>query len=81
VEVPPEVVAQSLGAYFRGWIARIRAGESGVLPVLVGLLAITLYFDVRSPVFLSAGNLVNLFQQSAIFMVLAMAEAYALVLG
>jgi len=47
----------------------------------VGLLAITLYFDVRSPVFLSAGKLVNLFQQSAIFMVLAMAEAYALVLG
>jgi D-xylose transport system permease protein len=32
-------------------------------------------------VFLSAGNLVNLFQQSAVFMVLAMAVGFALVLG
>ena len=32
-------------------------------------------------VFLSAGNLVNLFQQSAVFMVLAMAESFALLLG
>jgi D-xylose transport system permease protein len=32
-------------------------------------------------VFLSAGNLVNLFQQSAVFMVLAMAETFALLLG
>jgi len=32
-------------------------------------------------VYLSPGNLVNLFQQSAVIMVLAMAEAFALVLG
>jgi D-xylose transport system permease protein len=31
--------------------------------------------------FLSPGNLVNLFQQSAVFMVLAMAEGFALLLG
>ena len=80
-ELPPGVVAQSLADYFRAWLTRIRAGDSGVLPVLVGLLAISIYFEARSPVFLSPGNLVNLFQQSAIFMVLAMAEAFALVLG
>ena len=81
VDVPPEVIAQSLGDYLRAWAARIRAGESGVLPVLIGLLALSIYFEARSGVFLSPGNLVNLFQQSAIFMVLAMAEAFALVLG
>lgn len=80
-ELPPEVVAQSLGEYLRAWVTRIRAGESGVLPVVVGLVAIAIYFEARSPLFLSAGNLVNLFQQSAIFMVLAMAVTYALVLG
>ena len=81
--VPPEIVAQSLGDYFRAWMARIRAGESGVLPVIVGLLAIMIVFEAISPghVFLSAVNLVNLFQQSAVFMVLAMAEGFALVLG
>jgi D-xylose transport system permease protein len=80
-DVPPEIVAQSLADYFRAWMARIRAGESGVLPVIVALMVIAVYFEVRSPVFLSPVNLVNLFQQSAIFMVLAMAEGFALVLG
>ena len=83
VDVPPEIVAQSLGEYVRGSAARIRSGESGVLPVIVGLAAIMVVFQAISPghVFLSAGNLVNLFQQSAVFMVLAMAEGFALLLG
>ena len=80
-EVPPEIVAQSLGEYVRGWTARIRAGESGVLPVVVAMIAIAIVFEALQPKFLSPGNLVNLFQQSAVFMVLAMAEAFALVLG
>ncbi len=82
-ELPPEVVAQSLGEYVRGYVARIRAGESGVLPVVIAMAAIVLVFQVISPnhVYLSPGNLVNLFQQSDVIMVLAMAEAFALVLG
>jgi D-xylose transport system permease protein len=83
VELPPEVVAQSLGQYVRASAARIAAGESGVLPVIVAMAAIMIVFTAISPnhVFLSAVNLVNLFQQSAVFMVLAMAEGFALVLG
>lgn len=82
-EVPPEVVAQSLGDYVRGYTARIRAGESGVLPVIVAMVAIVIVFWTISPnhVFLSPVNLVNLFQQSAVIMVLAMAEGFALLLG
>ena len=80
-ELPPEIVAQSLRDYFRAWGARIRSGESGVLPVIVALVAIATYFDIRSSFFLSPTNLVNLFQQSAVFMVLAMAMSFALVLG
>ncbi len=82
-ELPPELVAQTFGQYARGYAARIRNGQSGVLPVVVGLVAIMVVFEVISPnhVFLSAGNLVNLFQQSAVFMVLAMAETFALLLG
>src|SRR5438105_12077907 len=83
VDVPPELVAQSLGEYLRAWVARLRGGESGVLPVIAGLILIVVVFQAISPhhVFLSAGNLVNLFQQSAVFMVLAMAEAFVLLLG
>src|SRR5205823_12460761 len=80
--VPPEIVAQSWGEWFRAWLARLRAGQSGVLPVLLGLVLISIVFTAISPnnLFLSAGNLVNLFQQSAVSMVLAMAEIFALLL-
>jgi D-xylose transport system permease protein len=83
VEVPPALVAQSLGEYITASVARVRSGESGVLPVIIGLVIISLVFQVISPghLFLSPGNLVNLFQQSAVFMVLAMAEGFALLLG
>ena len=82
-EVPPALVAQSLGEYVRAWVARTRGGEIGVLPVVVGLAAIMVVFEIISPnhVFLHADNLVNLFEQSAVFMVLAMAETFALILG
>ena len=82
-EVPPEIIAQTLGEYLRAWGVRIRAGESGVLPVIVAMVVIMAVFEIISPnhVFLSPTNLVNLFQQSAMFMVLAMAEAFVLVLG
>src|SRR6202040_3113139 len=82
-EVPAELVAQNFGEYARAYVARVRNGQSGVLPVIVGLVAVMVVFEVISPnhVFLSAGNLVNLFEQSAVFIVLAMAETFALLLG
>jgi D-xylose transport system permease protein len=83
VEVPPALVAQSLADYLRAWGTRIRNGDSGILPVLLGLVIIAVVFQAISPqhVFLHADNLVNLFQQSAVFMVLGMAEIFVLLLG
>ncbi len=34
VDVPPELLAQSLGQYLRAWWLRVRSGDSGVLPVV-----------------------------------------------
>ncbi|MEV4701857.1 ABC transporter permease subunit [Actinoplanes sp. NPDC049316] len=81
--VPPVVTAQTLRQYIHAQVVRLRSGESGVLPVVLGLLAIVIVFQAVSPghVFLSAGNVVNLFLQSAVFMVLAMAEIFTLLLG
>jgi ABC-type xylose transport system, permease component len=81
--IPPEIMAQSLGQYFRAWVTRARSGDAGVLPVIVALVAVTVVFTIVSPhnVFLSAGNLVNLFDQSAVFIVLAMGEGFVLLLG
>jgi D-xylose transport system permease protein len=81
--VPPEVMAQTLREYVHAQLLRLRGGESGVLPVVLALVIIVVVFQIISPhhVFLTAGNIVNLFQQSAIFMVLGMAEIFVLLLG
>ena len=49
----------------------------------VALVAVTVVFTIVSPghVFLSPANLVNLFDQSAVFIVLAMGEGFVLLLG
>jgi D-xylose transport system permease protein len=81
--VPVGILAQTLPEYLRGQLLRIKSGDSGLLPVFLALIIIVVVFQVISPshVFLTAGNIVNLFQQSAVFMVLAMAETFALLLG
>ena len=80
-EIPPELIAQSLGQYFRAWRQRIRGGDSGVLPVVLAIVVVAIAFQVANSKFLSSQNLVNLFEQSSIYMVLAMAEIFALLLG
>jgi D-xylose transport system permease protein len=80
-DIPPELVAQSLGQYFRASWARVRGGNSGVLPVILGLVVVAIGFQIANSKFLSAQNLVNLFEQSTIYMLLAIAEIFALLLG
>jgi D-xylose transport system permease protein len=80
-EVPPELVAQSLGQYLRAWWVRVRGGDSGILPVVLAIVVVAISFQIANPKFLSPLNLVNLFEQSTIYMVLAMAEIFALLLG
>jgi len=80
-EVPPELLAQSLGQYLRAWWLRVRSGNSGVLPVVLAIVVVAVSFQVANSNFLSSLNLVNLFEQSTVYMVLAMAEIFALLLG
>src|SRR2546423_15672411 len=75
--VAPELVADSLGEYLRAWVARIRAGESGVLPVIGGLLLISILFQKLNSPFLTAGNLVNPLLQGSVYMTPAMGEGFA----
>jgi D-xylose transport system permease protein len=77
----PELIAGSVGEYARILLKRIRSGESGALPVVIGLVAIVLFFQVKSSLFLSAGNLVNLMTQAAFIITLGMAEVFVLLLG
>ena len=76
-----DLLANSMGEYLRIVWRRIRSGESGALPVIVGLIVIVIFFQVKNSLFLSAGNLVNLMAQSAFIITLGMAEIFVLLLG
>jgi D-xylose transport system permease protein len=77
----PEVLAHSLGEYTRIWLRRVRNGESGALPVIVGLIAIGAYFQFSEHAFLSAGNIANLMTQAGFIITFCMAQTFPLLLG
>jgi D-xylose transport system permease protein len=76
-----DLLANSFGDYVRIVGRRIRSGESGALPVIVGLVVIVIIFQVKSSAFLTPANLVNLMAQSAFIITLGMAEIFVLLLG
>jgi len=64
-----------------GQVKRLWQSDTGLGPILIGLLALIVYFAIRSSVFLSAGNITNLFVQGTIFILLGMAEIWLLLMG
>jgi D-xylose transport system permease protein len=77
----PEVLADSLGDYFAAWGRRIKNGESGAVPILVGLVLIVIFFQIEQSSFLTAGNIVNLLIQAAVFVLFGAAEIFVLILS
>ncbi len=77
----PELATGSLRGYFRAWLVRLRSGESGVLPVVGGLIVIVIVFQLKSPVFLSPNNIINLMVQASVFVLFGVAEVFVLLLG
>jgi D-xylose transport system permease protein len=71
----------SLGAYAGRYIARVRGGEMGALPALIGLVGLVIFFSAVRPRFLTALNFANLFQQGAAVAVIAMGLIFVLLLG
>ncbi len=82
-DVPADVLAQTLGQYLRASWQRIRSGDSGILPVLLGLALVAIVFEVITPenAYLRPSNLIYIFGLSTVYMVLAMAETVVLLLG
>lgn len=65
----------------RSTVARVRGGDLGSLPVIVGLLLICGIFEVLNPTFLSSTNLVNLTMQCAAVGTLSIGIVLVLLLG
>ena len=78
-----EVVADSgtLKGAWHDYLARIKSGDMGALPGVLGLISLCIVFGIMSDVFLTPGNFANLLTQAASVTVIAMGLVFVLLLG
>jgi D-xylose transport system permease protein len=72
---------QSLSALAKARWTAFRAGDVGSLPVIIGVIAITIFFTAKISLFFSAINFTNLIGQMAGTTVLAIGLVFVLLLG
>ncbi|MBQ1028236.1 sugar ABC transporter permease [Micromonospora sp. C95] len=73
--------ATTVGSHVRDYWRRVRGGDIGALPAVLGLLVLCTIFSILRPSFLSAGNFANLFTQGAAVTLIAMGLVFVLLLG
>ncbi|HWL62542.1 MAG TPA: hypothetical protein VNQ32_07085 [Steroidobacteraceae bacterium] len=71
----------AVGEHFRAWFSRVRNGEMGALPAMLGLVLLVILFTALSPYFLSERNFANLLTQAATLVMLAMALVFVILPG
>jgi D-xylose transport system permease protein len=76
-----DTTSRSTGEALRDYLARVRGGELGSLPALLGLVVLTIFFSAASDTFLTLGNLANLLAQGAGVTIIAMGLVFVLLLG
>jgi D-xylose transport system permease protein len=78
---PTEAPPTSILAVVKARLIQLRGGDTGVFPVVAGLILLSIIFQSQDSAFFSAGNLTNLLVQGAVFILLGMAEVFVLILG
>jgi D-xylose transport system permease protein len=83
---PPEVSAAAVGEVGLADIARARweafkGGDVGSAPVIVGIIAITIFFTAKTNIFFTAVNFSNLIGQMAGVTVIAVGIVFVLLIG
>ncbi|WP_404287184.1 sugar ABC transporter permease [Microvirga sp. RSM25] len=73
--------AQGIGGAIRAFLDRVRSGDLGSLPVVVGLVIIWTVFQSLNPVFLAPNNLVNLLFDCSTVGVIALGVVCILIVG
>jgi D-xylose transport system permease protein len=76
-----DVAVPTLKGSAKDYWARVKAGDIGSLPAVLGLIALCLVFGSMSSVFLTPGNFANLITQAAAVIVIAMGLIFVLLLG
>ena len=65
----------------RGWLARLRVGDWGALPIFIGLVALALLFGSLDSNFYTAQNFVNLLLQMAGVTAIAIGVVFVLLIA
>ena len=74
--------AEGLGGIWRAYVAKVRGGDVGALPAVLGLVVLVIVFSILRPdTFTSELNFANLINQSAAVTVIAMGLVFVLLLG
>jgi len=73
--------AEGLGGALATFLDRVRSGDLGSLPVVIGLVIIWTVFYALNPIFLSPNNMVNLFFDCSVIGVIALGVVCVLMLG
>ncbi|CCH29112.1 ABC transporter permease [Actinosynnema sp. NPDC047251] len=76
-----DTTSRSTDEALRDYWARLRGGELGPLPALLGLVALLIVFSSLSDTFLTLGNIANLLAQGASITIIAMGLVFVLLLG
>jgi D-xylose transport system permease protein len=78
----PTPAPRPLGTAVSDYIARVRGGDVGSLPAVLGLVVLFIVFSILRPhTFTNAFNVANLVNQAAAVMVIAMGLVFVLLLG
>ncbi len=75
------IQSQGLGGYLRAQATRLRSGDLGNLPVIIGLVAICFGFYLDNVRFLSSRNIVSITQYAAPIGIIALGIVLVLLLG
>ncbi|GIH26882.1 ABC transporter permease [Acrocarpospora phusangensis] len=78
---PAKTSAPAIGSQVRDYFERVRGGDLGALPAVIGLVVLCVVFASLSPSFLSPINFANLFTQGAGVTIIAMGLVFVLLLG
>jgi D-xylose transport system permease protein len=72
---------ESVGEYARKWWTRVKSGDLGALPIIIGLIVIALIFRIQEETFFSSFNFVNLLRQMAGLTALAIGVVFVLLIA
>ncbi|AGL14514.1 sugar ABC transporter permease [Actinoplanes sp. N902-109] len=76
-----QVVKPTVASHLHDYWGRVRGGDIGSLPAILGLVVLCLVFGIARPAFFSATNFANLFPQGAAVIFIAMGLVFVLLLG